>query len=285
MNEGLANKLLEGIYEEYAQKIITELILLGPDSMTSGSDSEYENVWEEYVSQIQGEESIFFELYEELILNLCNNLINSKGRNEIYLLWTMTEESFDYDEKDEDDSLSNYDIENDVANALFNKISTIAADFDLYEINEKDDKLLHWYNHDINEDELPEIRPIKQIQEFVDRYYGKEDNIEIPNWVRVDEGTLLVYPINLSLIETIDTGVGSDHEQIDSDIVTFYFRRVLLNLNTFVTDQALFRRLFIQYLDMEWEDYLDVEDPEEKLYTSYRTICNLCYYQGLERIY
>ena len=54
--------------KEIAKKVVRNMKLLKDDSMLlSGDDSGLKNVWEEYCVQIQGEESFYIDIYEDIV--------------------------------------------------------------------------------------------------------------------------------------------------------------------------------------------------------------------------
>jgi hypothetical protein len=56
-----------------------------------------ENTWEEFKSQIQEEQSVFFDLYEDTMRAICSDLVKSLPGSEVKFLWLYTDEYFDFD--------------------------------------------------------------------------------------------------------------------------------------------------------------------------------------------
>lgn len=100
----LAKQIIEERFSELAEKVIQYLKDLPDDCRQSGDDSGLDDVWEEYKSQVQGTESIFFELYQEEIWHNCRGEAEQLCRAEQGLLWLATDDYLndDYLEADEE---------------------------------------------------------------------------------------------------------------------------------------------------------------------------------------
>ena len=73
--------------------------------MTSAEDSGLENLWDEVCMQVQGERSIFWDIYEDDMTRLVSELLLDRcSENERKMLWFQTEAFHDwYAEVIEDD--------------------------------------------------------------------------------------------------------------------------------------------------------------------------------------
>lgn len=100
--------------------------VLGPECRQSGEDSPYRDVWEEYKVQVQGQQSIFFELYEETIRDLCASVVKAVPPDERRLLWLDSEAHFEWDDDDGDPHDST--VFDDVVNELLREVGDRAAD-------------------------------------------------------------------------------------------------------------------------------------------------------------
>lgn len=58
--------------------VINQLKLMNDDCLLSGDDSGLKNVWEEICVQLQGDESIYWGVYEGVIRNLISDAINKQ---------------------------------------------------------------------------------------------------------------------------------------------------------------------------------------------------------------
>lgn len=127
----LLSDITEAKYVECAKEVIAQIKSLGPECRTSGDDSGLENVWEEFKSQVQGEESLFLEAYEETIRSFCEDVVTNLTKTEFKLLWLW---STGYDEWDEENSPPPYCRE-DVVNKLYSVVCNIAVKEEVVENN------------------------------------------------------------------------------------------------------------------------------------------------------
>ena len=102
-------------------KIIKEL-----DPNTSSFCIGPDPFWDEFVDQVQHEHSIFWELYEDIAIGICEGLISPFSWFEIETLWIQTNEYWNW-RKDEE-----YieDKKNDVAMELYGNVWKFAADLE-----------------------------------------------------------------------------------------------------------------------------------------------------------
>lgn len=142
MNSIHIEKLAAEAYTAHANTVVDGLKSLGCDHMTSGNDSPYSCVWEEFAAQIQEGESVFWDAYEEVARQFCRKEVAQMSVVERKLLWFFTEPGqewtwdIDYDaehgiERDpaREESAS-FDPE-DVIDALYQRVVRIATDVEL----------------------------------------------------------------------------------------------------------------------------------------------------------
>ena len=99
--------IIDAKYAGYADRIVGKLRIQRPDlhelgsiaisSRTSGEASPWPDVWEEYKVQVQGEQSAYFEAYEDTFHDMCERFIDTLDHPEIELLWLGSDA---YDEWD-----------------------------------------------------------------------------------------------------------------------------------------------------------------------------------------
>lgn len=86
--DALAGALLE----LQAREVVSQLKRLPRDLKLSGDDSKLESFWEEFNFQIQYEESLAFEVYEEAIRATCGGVVAGLSREVQGLLWLATDQ-------------------------------------------------------------------------------------------------------------------------------------------------------------------------------------------------
>lgn len=124
-------------YEKCVAQIIEEIQKIPQTSMQSGEDSLYEDVWEEYAAQVQGEESLFMGLYENLVVKACYRLVEELTQPNLLMLWQETDAACGWIEEDPEPEKSA--MKEAVAEELIRKVSGAAADYDLPEAEDEDE--------------------------------------------------------------------------------------------------------------------------------------------------
>lgn len=120
------------ISERYAQLVseIADRVKRLPDSCKqSGDDSEFPDVWEEFKYEIQEEQSVLFNLYEDHIQGLCDGLTEALLPTEIKVLWLGSDGYLDWVEDGFPD-LSQ--LHQDVSRELYSRVCGRATDEPLH---------------------------------------------------------------------------------------------------------------------------------------------------------
>jgi hypothetical protein len=102
----------------------------GPDSLQGGDDSFLQNVWEEFAHQIQEQQSVLFEIYEEMIVSHCAAAARKLSEAELALLWLDSEGYW----QNWDDTPVNPDLGKkieDVTGEVYRRVASRAADQEL----------------------------------------------------------------------------------------------------------------------------------------------------------
>lgn len=84
------------IQESLIEAAISRMERMTDAEMLSGDDSGLMNVWEEVCAQAQGETSVFWDTYVELIDNFFKARVGALEREEQLALWVMTDAGWDY---------------------------------------------------------------------------------------------------------------------------------------------------------------------------------------------
>lgn len=98
---GSRMRIEEHIVASWAAKLseraVTDVVLHleGMEATLSG-DSGLENVWEEVCAQVQGEESIDWSTYEDIIVDLLHSVVKGLDRDAQLALWAATDSGWDY---------------------------------------------------------------------------------------------------------------------------------------------------------------------------------------------
>lgn len=81
----LIEEMASSMIEKLARSAIQEMKRMRW-ALLSGDDSGLKNLWEEYVAQIRGSESIYFEEYLEAVSSYCLNEVNKLSRTEKFII-------------------------------------------------------------------------------------------------------------------------------------------------------------------------------------------------------
>jgi len=117
--------IIETKYRRYVDEIIKWIKALGPECRQSGDDSGLANVWEEWKSQMQGEESFFFEAYEDTFRDMCRRLVTTMPEDEQALLWLTSDAYFN---GDRDLPPNGEELATAIEEELYQRLCAAAAD-------------------------------------------------------------------------------------------------------------------------------------------------------------
>ena len=122
--------------KRYANEVIDGLKELGrDDGMMSPADSGLNNFWEEWLVQVHGEQSMFYEVYEDLVRSFVTAVIEKLPEDEVGLIWLRSEASCEYLDNLEDDTdiekPSLFDMRNGAEEQLFDMVLEIASEMEL----------------------------------------------------------------------------------------------------------------------------------------------------------
>ena len=92
--EFLIEKAINEKYAFYVGKIIDQIKALPKECRLSGDDSTLDSVWKEWAYQLQNQESIFIEAYDETIRGLCRKVILEMPEHDVKLLWAGRDELY-----------------------------------------------------------------------------------------------------------------------------------------------------------------------------------------------
>jgi hypothetical protein len=147
-------ELAKQLEKEIAEGAIKCLIEM-KDGLMGGDDSGLKSIWEELCVQVQGEESIFFEEYIDIVENFIEHAITNKQRVERMVLWLATDDGFDWvsDHFSDEDSDQNLPLDMSViVEKIASNVIRQASDFESESIY----NYLHQLEGDDDEEEEEE---------------------------------------------------------------------------------------------------------------------------------
>ena len=140
--ERLMGRLAEPIVKRIVGSVKRNMQRLDRNSgmMQSEEDSCLGNVWDEFCVEVQGQQSLFYELYLDYIEKLVFEKINECSKDETIILWTQTQgyDNWSLSEPDCDYSdilFENY-VTDEVCEYLLQKIIEAADNFSSNRIDE-----------------------------------------------------------------------------------------------------------------------------------------------------
>src|SRR5437763_1237653 len=86
----LVEPIVRAMYARLVKKVIADIKAM-PESCRQSGDADLADVWEEFKYQVQREQSGMFEVYEEVIIDLCARHVSALDQEEQHLLWLWSE--------------------------------------------------------------------------------------------------------------------------------------------------------------------------------------------------
>jgi hypothetical protein len=94
--EGIIRKIADSASKKIARKVIR--LLQKMPAGNSGDDSGLKSQWEELVVQVQGEQSILWEFYDETVDSYCDEFFSELPQHERDAIWIQTDTGSDESE-------------------------------------------------------------------------------------------------------------------------------------------------------------------------------------------
>lgn len=82
----------EPICGAVANKVISELKKMKGDGLLSGDDSPLKNTWEEICVQVQGDESVYWDVYEFTVRTMIAQHVKDMAEHERLAIWFQTDD-------------------------------------------------------------------------------------------------------------------------------------------------------------------------------------------------
>jgi len=119
-------QIAQRLYGELVVAVIADTKALPPDCRQSGDDSRLANVWEEFKYQLQREESVLFEAYEETIRQLCARQVDTLKPDQQGLLWVWSDAYLDWSEDDNSIPYGQV-VDEAIVNTVYERICKVAS--------------------------------------------------------------------------------------------------------------------------------------------------------------
>lgn len=105
-------------------------VLRAMPGVLSGADSELLNIWDEYCAQVQGEESTFWDEYEETVRQVVRGQCSGLEVPEREAVWLQTDRGIDWSFDQEDGYAGTIPVDDDdLVEHLANAVRNAAADY------------------------------------------------------------------------------------------------------------------------------------------------------------
>ncbi|HEX3149654.1 MAG TPA: hypothetical protein VHR66_16380 [Gemmataceae bacterium] len=122
-------RMAAALYDGLVAKVIAEIKEL-PGNCRQSGDSRLKDVWEEFKYQKQRDQSIFFELFEEAIRDICARHGEVLDREQQGLLWLWSEGYVDWDEEDGEIPWG-YPVQESIVKEIYRRVCNIANNEEL----------------------------------------------------------------------------------------------------------------------------------------------------------
>jgi hypothetical protein len=123
--------IIEEKYAEMTEEIIAELEATAPALIEGEDDSPYDNAWEAFAEEVQSDDSILYDIYEEAIDEMCQELLEELSHIELKLLWLGSGGYVNWHNDDPEEFPDEDQMALDVLEELYSWIEQRAADLDL----------------------------------------------------------------------------------------------------------------------------------------------------------
>lgn len=90
----IVNTVAEQAAQRITRKVIAALQKL--NQTLSGDDSELETTWDEICAQVQFEQSVYWDVYDETVRDLVESLAAKLPKHERGAIWLQTDPGFDW---------------------------------------------------------------------------------------------------------------------------------------------------------------------------------------------
>src|SRR5215813_11165104 len=134
----LVNTVVAAMYQRLVETVIAGIKSLPDNCRQSGEDSNLTDVWEEFKYQLQEDQSLFFDLYEQTIQQLCSHAVTKLERECQQLLWLWTEGYLDRWAEQDEVSIDEV-VDEDIVQELYNRVCDVAANEPLTTDPDEDD--------------------------------------------------------------------------------------------------------------------------------------------------
>ena len=165
---GLVERLAMDMYETLVRKVIADVRAL-PEGSPYSVDSDLKDVWEEFKDQLQVDQSIMFELYEEKVRGICYHHVSEHDPDAQRLLWLWSEGYLEQWVERDAVKLSNFSV-SEVVDELYRKVTDVACNEPLAHVVEED---------------IESVRPT----EWPEQKYVDLNGLKYPNnWLKTQLG-------------------------------------------------------------------------------------------------
>jgi hypothetical protein len=123
--------IARAVAQEAAQRI-TRKVVADLQTMTetfSGDDSVLVTTWDEICVQVQHQESVLWDVYDETVLGVVRNYVAETAKHEREAIWLQTDAGFDWGCEEPEDRETYPPIEDDIVNYLVRDVYSQAADW------------------------------------------------------------------------------------------------------------------------------------------------------------
>lgn len=124
------NKIIAGIAESRCRKIsgaIVRCFQKMTEGMQSGDDTSLKNLWDEICVQVQGQQSVAWDLYLDTIRLVIQGEVEKLDAQTKQAIWLQTDEGIDWEMNNEDQDAVTF-CEDDITEYILQNFVLSAAD-------------------------------------------------------------------------------------------------------------------------------------------------------------
>jgi predicted oxidoreductase len=102
----------------------------------SGEDSGLKTIWDEVCVQVQDEESVFWDIYDEIVREFVRGTVAEMSKHEREAIWLQTEAGIDWSFEEQQHREAYPIVEDNIIDYLVRRVYSAAADWSNARIDE-----------------------------------------------------------------------------------------------------------------------------------------------------
>ena len=132
MSNNLSESTIVNAVSHEAAKRVTRKVIADLQAITkplSGDDSGLKTAWDEICVQVQEQESIFWDIYDEMVRGMIGGCVAELAKYEREAIWIQTDAGVNWSLEEPEDREAYPVVDDDIVNYLVHGVYSEAADW------------------------------------------------------------------------------------------------------------------------------------------------------------